>query len=150
MFRWVANHDGLSSQHGRADLVITNPPYNVAMDFAKRFVPWTKEGSTLALLLRLNWLGSEDRADWIRANTPATNVLPKRPPFVASITCEKKRDRAAPCSFHVTQEVEALRPKKCPACGAGVKVTTTDATEYAWMVWEPNAPPLVRILEVQS
>ena len=34
------------------------------------------------MLLRLNWLGSEDRAAWLRRHPPSVYVLPNRPSFV--------------------------------------------------------------------
>jgi hypothetical protein len=67
--------------------VITNPPYSLAMEFILRAaieVP----NQDRAFLLRLNFLGSQKRAKWLRGNTPDVFVLPKRPSF----TPDKKTD----------------------------------------------------------
>lgn len=148
----------------RFELVITNPPFSLAMEFAKHALQFLRPGGTLALLLRLNWLGSEDRSEWLRANTPSVYVLSKRPPFAASIKCiggapPKVIDaHFGPCGFKQTLSLDAARPKRCPECDGKIRTTTTDATEYAWMVWRPfvcsccsapgshSAPARLRIL----
>jgi hypothetical protein len=67
----------------RFDLVITNPPFSLALEFAKHALQFLRPGGTLALLLRLNWLASGKRSEWLRDNTPSLYVLPKRPSFSA-------------------------------------------------------------------
>jgi len=63
-----------------ADLVLTNPPYGLALEFVERAA---KElpGACRAFLLRLNFLGSQKRAVFHRANPCDVYVLPKRPSF---------------------------------------------------------------------
>lgn len=85
------------------DIIITNPPYSLALDFA---MAATSMAPQVALLLRLNWLATAFRNDWLRSNTPSIYVLPNRPSF-----CDGR----------------------------------TDATEYAWMVWD-GGEPTVNIL----
>ncbi len=94
---------------GNGDLVLTNPPFSLAMEFVQRAIKEAGKGGTVAMLLRLPWLASMKRAAWLRANTPSVYVLPKRPSFT----------------------------------GNG----KSDATDYAWMVWDRRAPT-VAILEV--
>jgi hypothetical protein len=138
-------------------LVITNPPFVDAMEFAQHGVKFLRPGGTLALLTRLNWLASQKRRDWLRQNTPSVHVLPERPEFVASLSCKMKKERG--CKWKITLPLEAERPKRCPLCDAGVSCSTTDATDYAWMTWtvrpdltRPSCAPFVsatvRILEV--
>lgn len=61
----------------------------------------------VCMLLRVNFLGSQKRAAWMRANTPSVYVLPKRPSF--------KSDGK------------------------------TDATEYAWFLWDGKPSRVVII-----
>lgn len=68
---------------GRHDLLITNPPYSLALDFAQHGL---RVARTVVLLLRLNWLASEKRAAWLRENTPDIYVLPNRPSFTGGGT----------------------------------------------------------------
>jgi hypothetical protein len=62
----------------RYDVCVGNPPYSLAFEFAQKCVALA---DTAALLLRLNWLASAKRADWIREHTPSIYVLPNRPSF---------------------------------------------------------------------
>jgi hypothetical protein len=69
-------------------VVITNPPYNRADAFVERALaeraphPWT----TVAMLLRLNWLGGMKRAAFHRRHTADVYVLPRRPSFTGGGT----------------------------------------------------------------
>jgi hypothetical protein len=63
------------------DVIIGNPPYRLAEDFARRCVGLA---DTTALLLRLNWLASAKRAPWLQEHTPSVYVLPNRPSFSAN------------------------------------------------------------------
>jgi len=66
------------------DLIITNPPYTVAWEFIQQALKWRKsERSIVAMLLRLNFLGSRKRAKWLRAYPPHTLITPRRPTFTA-------------------------------------------------------------------
>jgi len=60
------------------DVVIANPPYSKALEFV---VEALKAAKFVAMLLRLNWLGSADRCEFLRENTPDVYVLPDRPSF---------------------------------------------------------------------
>lgn len=80
-----------------SDLVITNPPFSIALEFLQKSL---SEAKTVAYLLRLNFLGSQRRKQFWNENAPThIFVLSKRPSFT----------------------------------GKG-----TDATEYAWFVWDRN------------
>lgn len=66
------------------DLIITNPPYLLAQEFIERAMLWRAcERSHVAMLLRLNFLGSQKRGAWLRAHTPSVYVSPRRPSFSA-------------------------------------------------------------------
>lgn len=122
-----------------ADVIITNPPYGIAFEIAQKAL---REAPTVALLLRLNWLASADRAEWLRANTPSVYVLPDRPAFIASIACANRKL----CGWRVSLPLDAPWSRKCPACSAPATRTTTDATDYAWLVWRQGVTPTVTVL----
>lgn len=62
----------------RFEVAITNPPYRDADRFVRQAL---EQAPIVAMLLRLNWLAGERRADWLRDNTPDVFVLPNRPDF---------------------------------------------------------------------
>jgi len=81
------------------DLVIGNPPYTGPKreDLALRFtMKALGEGHVVCFLLRLNWLGSQRRASWMRKHTPYVCLLPKRPSFLPN---EKGRSRTDSCEY---------------------------------------------------
>lgn len=79
----------------KCDLIVTNPPFSIALDFLEKSL---RESKTVVYLLRLNFLGSQKRQEFWKKNPPShLFTLSKRPSFT----------------------------------GKG-----TDATEYAWFVWD--------------
>jgi hypothetical protein len=64
----------------RVDVVLTNPPFSLALDFIQTCMRRWPE-AMLAFLSRVNFLGSQKRAPWLREHTPDVYVLPKRPSF---------------------------------------------------------------------
>lgn len=65
----------------RWDVVLTNPPYSLALPFVQTSIA---RADIVVMLLRLNWLASEKRASWMREHTPDVYVLPNRPVFRGS------------------------------------------------------------------
>lgn len=61
-----------------ADWVITNPPFNLALDFALKALDDASEG--VALLVRTNWLEGVKRHD---------QLFSKRPPSLVAQFCER-------------------------------------------------------------
>ena len=61
------------------DLIITNPPFSLAMEFIHR--SFEAKARYVAMLLRLNFIGSEKRHDFMRRCPPNLYVLPNRPSF---------------------------------------------------------------------
>lgn len=63
-----------------ANTLITNPPYSLAMQFIER---WQSEATcpVAAMLLRLNFLGSQKRARFHRLHPADVYVLTRRPSF---------------------------------------------------------------------
>ncbi len=72
-----------------ADACVTNPPYALAMPFIERALVWCACGVSdreVAFLTRLNFLGSQKRADFHRRHPCDVYVLPKRPSFTGGGT----------------------------------------------------------------
>lgn len=75
-------HQYLIETH-QCDVVFTNPPYSQAEAFIKKSMEYAPH---VVMLLRLNFLGSEKRADFLREHTPDVYVLPNRPSFTGKGT----------------------------------------------------------------
>lgn len=60
-------------------VVITNPPYSVAMPMIEHAL--TFGADHVVMLLRLNFIASAGRADFMRKHAPDVYVLPNRPSF---------------------------------------------------------------------
>ena len=63
---------------GNHGVVVTNPPFRRALEFAQRCLDCAP---IVCMLLRAGWLGSDERAEWIRKHTPSVYMLPDRPSF---------------------------------------------------------------------
>lgn len=124
------------------DLALTNPAFSLAAEAIKT----ARTIATLtSMLLRLNYLGSQERAPFWRANPCDVDILPKRPSFAASLKCKEKG-----CGWAVTQLLEEPRAKACPVCSGKVVVTTTDSCEYAWFTWGPGRGQRWSILDLEE
>jgi hypothetical protein len=60
------------------DIVLTNPPYALAEDFIRASL---EVAPVVAMLLRINFLASRKRRNWLRELRPGVFVLPNRPSF---------------------------------------------------------------------
>lgn len=128
--------------------VITNPPFSVAFEMCQHARTHARE---FMFLLRLSFLESDGRGDWLSANEPnGLWVLRKRPSFVMACRCKPGMYDLGPCGdkpIHMgcghswMLPVESERPKKCPKCGAteSVSISTSDNSGYAWFYWGPRA-----------
>ena len=82
------NLSGVGRSPYRDCNLVTNPPYSLAQDFIDA---WRDKARLSAWLLRLNFLGSQKRAAWLRACPPSrVLILPRRPSFTGGATdsCE--------------------------------------------------------------
>ena len=52
------------------EIIFTNPPFNIAMDFIKKALDDVKDDGLVIMLLRLNFLGSKERNNWLKTNMP--------------------------------------------------------------------------------
>ena len=76
--------DALTVSWPASDLILTNPPYVLAVEFVLRGIREAARGTTVAMLLRLAFLASQARHA-LHAQHPAdVFVLSKRPSFLAS------------------------------------------------------------------
>lgn len=74
---------GESNRFPVVDCLLTNPPFRFAYPVLRH--AWTRAG-VVAMLLRLNFLESEDRAEWLELYPPDVFVLPNRPIFASDGT----------------------------------------------------------------
>jgi hypothetical protein len=76
--------DYLTTEYPPFSLVITNPPFSLAQEFVEKAL---KDGMSVAMLLRLGFLGSQKRNVWWRDRSPSRLfVLSKRPSFTGKGT----------------------------------------------------------------
>lgn len=90
------------------DVAITNPPFDLAEEFLREC---RRRARIVALLLRTNFLGSEERHALFEHDFPDVNQLPNRPTFSIFEKWDPKKKRWTR--------------------------TTSDSCEYAWLVWGP-------------
>lgn len=82
--------DYLKTKFSDIDLIITNPPFSISLDFINKSL---QEAKTVIYLHRLNWLGSQHRKQFWNKNTPdKIFVLSKRPQFRKELGLEKGTD----------------------------------------------------------
>ena len=89
--------DYLTTDFPQVDLIITNPPFSISLDFIKKSLI---EGKTVCYLQRLNWLGSKLRKDFWNNNIPdKIFVLSKRPQFKKELGLGGGTDSTEYCWF---------------------------------------------------
>lgn len=122
-----AGRDYLPGGFGhRVDGIITNPPFALAQEFLEISL---EEASFVAYLLRVNFLGARKRRDWWQGREPThLYVLSERPSFVSK--CKAPTYACGDLTLYPQGYVGV-----CPSCQGRVG-PATDATEYAWFVWD--------------
>ena len=117
--------DGLT---GRVDAIITNPDFSIAQEFIERSL---RESKFSAYLLRLNFFGSRKRREWWQGKEPThLFTLAERPSFVDVCKGYKSKGIGS-CGASYLKD----NGRKVCDCG-GIVGAGTDATEYAWFVWD--------------
>ena len=72
--------DYLKTKFESIDLIITNPPFSLSIEFVKKSL---QEGKTICYLQRINWLGSKSRKEfWNNSIPDKLFILSKRPQFM--------------------------------------------------------------------
>jgi len=69
-------------RHHQYDVVITNPPFSLTMQFIEAALRLNTR--YVVMLQRLNYIGTERRHAFMQANPPDLYVLPNRPSFKAT------------------------------------------------------------------
>ncbi len=109
-FLTLSSFAAVTGQPKPFDVCIGNPPYSLAKEFVDRALGCSR---VVAFLLRLNFLGSQKRAAWLREQPPSVYVLPRRPSF----TDDNKTDATEYAWFvwglDPTPRVAVLDPKDC-------------------------------------
>lgn len=132
-------------------LIVTNPPYSFADAFVEKACATVDPlGGTVAFLMRLDWLAAQGREELLaKVGMPDVFVVP-RPSFCLSVKCKA-------CGWRATYPIGT--PRKSIVCGnaqiaiqpcvrSDLSFSTTDATNYAWMVWGPERQAIVRRLSL--
>lgn len=79
----IADFLNMNNVHiGNPDIVITNPPFSLAMEFLTKSLEVTKDDGKVILLLRIGFLASRKRFEFMKDNPPTDMlVLHQRPSF---------------------------------------------------------------------
>ncbi len=133
----------------RYDLSIGNPPFSHAKEFVERSM---KLSATVCKLLRLNFMGSQERAPWHRKHPADVFVLPRRPSFTESLRWSAERGERR-CALLVSPPKPTSKPVRCDRAGGHdgdcLKVGT-DSCEYMWALWGPGRTGKIAVLDVES
>lgn len=74
--------DFLTMEPRAVDLIISNPPFSMAREFIDQMHLWRDERTVMAVLQRMNYMGSQKRHEWWRSMArPKLRVLSTRPSF---------------------------------------------------------------------
>ena len=75
--------DVYSDASGKLAVILTNPPYSLALEFVKRAL-FEVPGRLVCMLLPVSFMASKKRAQFHRENPSKLFVLSKRPSFTAN------------------------------------------------------------------
>lgn len=104
------------------DLIITNPPFDIAMEVIQKSLALSPR--YVVMLLRLNFFGSAKRKTWFQANMPKwCYVHSERMNFMKHLTDGQLKE-------------------------FGIKNRGTDSIEYMHAVWQPGYHPKFTKLRV--
>jgi hypothetical protein len=123
-------------------VIVTNPPYEHAIQFVERCIEAAGKLGHVIMLLRLPFLESQDRAGFHRDHPSRIGVLSKRPSFAVSLKCTGTHGGGCGWSDMVplTSYGNPRRPipDRCPVCGGSRRTSRSDSTAYAWFHWHPS------------
>lgn len=129
--------DALERPWPVCDLVVTNPPFNLAEEFVRLAIGAIAAGRirvAAAFLLRLAFLETDGRVELHKQHPSEANVLANRPSFIdpqAWRPCPTCKGRGGDLAYDP--------PVKCSGCnGRGEVKGGTDSTAYAWFVWRAD------------
>lgn len=81
---YIGNYLEQKLEKRKYSVIITNPPFNLAMEFIQHSMDL--EPDYIVFLLRTNFLESSKRNDFLKNNTPDQYTLPNRPSFTGEGT----------------------------------------------------------------
>lgn len=117
--------DGLT---GPVDGIVQNPDFSIAQEVVTKAL--VDAPGFVATLLRLNFFGGQVRHDWWQGMEPSHLFpLSKRPSFV-DVCKGRSPKKIKSCGAKYESGTRTV----CP-CG-GTVAAGTDATDYAWFVWD--------------
>lgn len=93
-----------------SEFIISNPPFNLALDFINKALNDVKDGGFVVFLLRLNFFGSQSRQSFFKENMPKY------------------------CFIHSKRM--SFFPENIELSGKLFKKGSTDSIEYAHFVWQ--------------
>ena len=141
----VINGDAFLVSWEPTQLIVMNPPFSLAMEAVTLALSESKRtGAVVAVLLRLGWTASQERAPFHHEHRSDLYVLPKRPSFAASLKC-----KANGCGWKATQDLRDARPKTCPKCAGKTACTTSDSADYGWLVFNDGDGGRWRVLVLE-
>lgn len=107
---------------GGADFIVTNPPFNLALDFALKAISVARVG--VALLCRSNWAEGIDRYERLFEPHPLTAMAQ----FVERVPMTEG-------GSYMAEPDEFGNRMRLPAYRGGYDPEASTATSYAWFVW---------------
>lgn len=143
---WTGDFADYDSKGCTYDLIITNPPFTVAIPIIERCFPHLAPSGLNVHLLRQAILASDKRVPFWRRHAAQQNILPRRPAFAASLKCGEPKPKR--CHWARIQEIDAARPDVCLGCGGKTACTTSDSADYAWFVFGDGVGREWRILDI--
>lgn len=82
--------DALARKWAKADALVMNPPYNLAVPFLRAAMAWREEQDVCASVYSLHWSSfdepTEDRRELLLTHTPDKLILPRRVRFAGKGT----------------------------------------------------------------
>lgn len=122
--------------YGQLKVSISNVAFSIAMEAIQHSLLFSP---VVVHLLRLNYLGTEDRNEFFQQCMPDVYVIPDRVSFAKSLSCANRVAGVKVCDWAEIVELTEDRPAFCPKCKGGkIRVSTADSIEYAWFVWTPE------------
>lgn len=128
--------------HGIEQLVVTNPPYSIALEAVKAGIALAGGGPAFFLMPFSFRSPKPRRAELFREKRPNVHLLADRPSFCKSVTCTSNA-----CDWAIRISPLDKAPRRCGECGSDTRASSSDATEYAWFEFGPFADGRVFDLE---
>jgi hypothetical protein len=129
------------------DLLITNPPFNLAHEIIQAQRDMAR---ICCYLLRSSFIAGE-RAESYRGDMPFEYRLPERPEFIQSLKCKGQTLTAKHgCGWSEKVPMGEAAFTECPQCSGRVQRSTTDSTPYSWFVWTPQRRSVGRSIILPS